>query len=302
MRDSRPRYHSAPPPPPDAKGRPTMMTRARILIAAAALAAVAVAAAGVWWFALRDDAPPAVDLEGAVAGALATATAAAPDATAAPARTATPAAATPAPAATATAAAAAASPSPAPEASPDAEAAAGRDGLAGTWRLSERGDSFAGYRVREELANIGATTAVGRSRAVEAAMEFDGSAITAVSVVVDMTQLRSDDERRDRALGRQSLETNRYPTASFALAEPIPLGGPPAEGEAIEAVAVGDLTLHGVTRRVEIPIEGRFGDGLAVVVGSIGVEFADYGIDPPQSFVVLSVEDRGVMEFQLVFE
>ena len=240
-----------------------MMTRARILIAAAALAAVAVAAAGVWWFALRDDAPPAVDLEGAVAGA-------------------------------------AASPSPAPEASPDASPE--RDGLAGTWRLSERGDSFAGYRVREELANIGATTAVGRSRAVEAAMEFDGSAITAVSVVVDMTQLRSDDERRDRALGRQSLETNRYPTASFALAEPIPLGGPPAEGEAIEAVAVGDLTLHGVTRRVEIPIEGRFGDGLAVVVGSIGVEFADYGIDSPQSFVVLSVEDRGVMEFQLVFE
>ena len=185
-------------------------------------------------------------------------------------------------------------PSPAP--------AAGRDGLTGTWRLSERGDSFAGYRVREELATIGATTAVGRSRAVEATLEFDGSAITAVSVTVDMTQLRSDDERRDRALGRQSLETNRHPTASFALAEPIPLGGPPAEGEAIAAAAVGDLTLHGVTRRVEIPIEGQFRDGLAVVVGSIGIEFADYGIDPPQSFVVLSVEDRGVMEFQLVFE
>ena len=58
---------------------------------------------------------------------------------------------------------------------------------------------------------------------------------------------------RDGQLGRQGLETDTYPTATFVLAEPIELDAAPAEGQAIAATAVGDLTLHGVTQRVEIP-------------------------------------------------
>ena len=76
----------------------------------------------------------------------------------------------------------------------------------------------------------------------------------------------------------------------------------PAEGEQISVTAVGDFTLHGVTRRVEIPLEGQLTDGLVVVVGSLEIEFADYDIVAPTAPIVVSVEDRGIMEFQLVFE
>ncbi len=282
-----------------------MLSRPRLVIAAVLAAVlVAVVAAGGWYFFIRDDAPPPVSLEGAVASTQATATptaASTPTATPTPTATAT-AEATPTRTATA-APAPTATPTP-PAATPAAEAASTRpEGeLTGVWTLSDRGESFAGYRVREELATIGATTAAGRSSAITASLQFDGSAITAVDVEVDMTQLRSDQSRRDGALRQQAIETNTYPTSSFALTEPIPLDGVPAEGETISVTAVGDLTLHGVTRQVEIQLEGQLTDGLVVVIASIEIVFADYDIEKPRAGIVISVEDRGIMEFQLVFE
>ena len=281
-----------------------MLSRPRLVIAAVLAAVlVAVVAAGGWYFFIRDDAPPPVNLEGAVASTQATATATPASTPAATTPTAT-ATAEATPTRTATAAPApTATPTP-PAATPAAEAASTRpEGeLTGVWTLSEQGESFAGYRVREELATIGATTAVGRSSAISASLEFDGSAITAVDVEVDMTQLRSDQSRRDGALRQQAIETNTYPTSSFALTEPIPLDGVPAEGETISVTAVGDLTLHGVTRQVEIQLEGQLTDGLVVVIASIEIVFADYDIEKPRAGIVISVEDRGIMEFQLVFE
>ena len=282
-----------------------MLSRPRLVIAVVLAAVlVAVVAAGGWYFFIRDDAPPPVSLEGAVASTQATATATTTAAASTPAATATPTAtaeatatrtATAAPTPTATAT---------PTATPTAEAATTRpEGeLTGVWTLSDRGESFAGYRVREELVTVGATTAAGRSSAITASIEFDGSAITAVNIEVDMTQLQSDQSRRDGALRQQAIETNTYPTSSFALTKPIPLAAVPAEGETISVTAVGDLTLHGVTRSVELPLEGQLTDGLVVVIGSIEIVFADYDIEQPRAGIVISVEDRGIMEFQLVFE
>jgi polyisoprenoid-binding protein YceI len=75
-----------------------------------------------------------------------------------------------------------------------------------------------------------------------------------------------------------------------------------ADGYQLNVTAVGDLTLHGVTQRVAIPLQGQFVNGLVVVVGSLEIQFADYNIEGPESGLVLSVEDHGIIELQLVFE
>ncbi len=278
-----------------------MLGRPRLVLAAVlAVIVVAVVAVGGWYFFLRDDAPPPVSIEGAVATTRETATATATAAASTPTSRPTPAptsATTRTPTATATP-----TPPATPEATAEAAPARPEGELTGAWQLSGQGESFAGFRVREELVGIGAFTAVGRSTALTASLEFDGSAITAVTVEVDMTQLKTDDSRRDRALRGQAIETNRFPTSTFVLAEPIPIESVPAEGETISVTAVGDLTLHGVTQRVEIPLEGQFTGGLVVVVGSLEIAFADYDITAPSAPIVVSVEDRGVMEFQLVLE
>ena len=175
-------------------------------------------------------------------------------------------------------------------------------GLVGRWEVLADGSSFAGYRVEEELARIGATTAVGRSTVLTGSLVFDGAAITEVVIEVDLTALTSDDSRRDGALRRQALETNTYPTTTFTLTEPIPIDAAPAEGETLSVTATGDLTLHGVTREVQIPMEGQLVGDRVAVVGSLEIIFADYDMDTPSAFIVLAIDDHGIMEFQLVFE
>ena len=257
-----------------------------------AVVAVAVVAAGVWYFVIRDDAPAPVSLETAVSSVQ--------QQTATPSPTAAPATSTPDPTPTATEAPAAtptATPTPTEE-----PAAAWPDDPTGEWVISAEGETFVGYRVNEELANVGAFTAVGRTRAVTGSLAFDGAAITSVEIEADLTRLSSGDTRRDRALGSQGLETNTYPTATFSLTQPIALDAVPAEGDSIAVDAVGELTIHGVTNEVTIPLEGQRAGGYVVVVGSIEIVFADYGMDTPSAFIVVSIEDFGIMEFQLVFE
>jgi polyisoprenoid-binding protein YceI len=161
--------------------------------------------------------------------------------------------------------------------------------------------SFVGYRVVETLANVGANEAVGRTPDVTGSLVLDGSTVTSVDVTADLTTLQSDDSRRDGQLQRQGIETGRFPTATFTLTSPIDLGAVPVDGRVIEVTATGDLTLHGVTRSVEVPLQAVLSDDVVTVSGSIDIAFADFDVVRPNSFVVLSIEDHGVMEFQLHF-
>jgi polyisoprenoid-binding protein YceI len=183
-------------------------------------------------------------------------------------------------------------------ASPPADAT----GLEGAWTLADDGRSFAGYRVEEELARIGLFTAVGRSTVLEGSLEIRGDAVTSVEVIVDMTALESDDSRRDNAIRTQALETNSFPQASFRTTASIPLPADAGSGTPLAFQATGELTLHGVTRAVTVPLEAQLVDDTVVVVGSLDVRFADYDIEQPRAAIVLSVDDEGIMEFQLVFE
>jgi polyisoprenoid-binding protein YceI len=258
------------------------VTRMRLAGAGAALIVlVAVMAFGGWYFFIRDPAPPEVNLEDAVSAA-ADATETPDDGTATPEGTAgVPGTATP---------------------SNGGDDGGGEPaGLVGDWVLADGSESFVGYRVVEELARIGTATAVGRTSDITATLTYDGSAITAVEIEANLQALQSDDDRRDGQLEKQAIETGQFPTSTFSLTEPIAIAGSPGEGETVAATAVGDLTLHGVTRQVAIDLEGQLVGDRVVVVGSTEIQFADYDIDSPTSMAVLSVEDHGVMEFQLIF-
>ena len=154
--------------------------------------------------------------------------------------------------------------------------------------------------MEEELATIGYKEAVGRTSGIEASVTIAGGELAAATITVDLRGLRSDDSRRDGALRRQALETDDFPMATFTLEGPLAIPAGLAAGEAIAMSASGSFTLHGVTRAVAIPIEAGLADGLLVVVGSLPILFADYDIDQPRSPILVSIEDNGVMEFQLV--
>ena len=182
-------------------------------------------------------------------------------------------------------------------------------GLDGTWTidatsgsLADGSSTYAGYRVQEQLSGIGANTAVGRTQNVSGSMTVEGTTITALDVTVDMTTLASDRSQRDDQLRQRGLETDRFPTATFTLTQPIEVGSSPKDGQTVELTAVGDLTLHGVTKQVSVPIQAQASGERILAIASLDVALADYNIEPPTGFLVLSIADTGTIELHLLFQ
>ena len=172
------------------------------------------------------------------------------------------------------------------------------DTTVGTFNFEEATATFAGFRVEEELARVGRTTAVGRSPDVSGSVTINGTSITDASIEVDLTAIVSDESRREKAI-REALNTAQNPASTFVLTEPIDFGEVPAEGITVAATATGDLTINGVTRTVEIPLEAQVSGEAILIVGSANVVFADYDIRTPSAPIVLSVADEGTIELQL---
>ena len=193
-------------------------------------------------------------------------------------------------------------------AAPDATVASTAE-LDGTWTVdAETGEftledatgSFAGFRVDEELARIGAFTAVGRTGDVSGTLEIADEHVTSVEIEVDLTTLRTDDSRRDGAVQR-ALGTSQHPAATFSLTTELDIGGAVESGEPVSLAAPGDLTVKGITQPVTINIEARLVGSVIAVVGSVEITFADFDVTVPQVPIVLSAEDHGIMEFLLLF-
>ena len=119
--------------------------------------------------------------------------------------------------------------------------AAAEAGLEGEWTLVQGASSFVGYRVQEELAGIGSTTAVGRTQSLEGNLVFAGDAITDVTITANLATLASDKSMRDQALRMQALQTGAYPTAIFELTSPIAIAELPEEGETVTQTVTGTL-------------------------------------------------------------
>jgi polyisoprenoid-binding protein YceI len=244
-----------------------MGTRTKVLIGAAAVVIVAIAG-GLFWF-FHDDAPAKVNLDTAAKSVATTTTAAGTGSTT------------------------------------DGSTTAGLDG---TWKVDTTTGSFdfesatgtfVGFRIKENLAGIGSTTAVGRTGDVTGSMTIAGTRVSAAKFDVDVTMIKTNKSQRDQRV-QQALETDQFPTATFELTSPIELGADAASGKEIDVTAKGNLTLHGVTKAVEFPLQAKLVNGTVVVVGSLDVKFSDYGIEVPSAPIVLSVDDHGTLELQLL--
>jgi polyisoprenoid-binding protein YceI len=173
----------------------------------------------------------------------------------------------------------------------------------GTWTADS--GSQAGYRVREKLASLSAPSdAVGRTTAVTGTLTLTqvagGYSVTAADVTVDVSKLTSDQARRDQRIHSQGLESDRYPTATFKLTSPIALAADAGSGQTIHVSATGDLTIHGVTKSVTIPIDARLTASKIELVASITFPFSQFGMTPPSIGGFVSVENNATMEFQLL--
>lgn len=171
----------------------------------------------------------------------------------------------------------------------------------GTWTaIAGDKDSFLGYRIEELFAgDTVKKTAVGRTNSYKGTLVIEGNTVVTAEVTADLTQLKSDQTLRDRTLRGRGLQIDQFPEATFKLTEPITLPSV-ALGEKVTVTAKGDLTLHGVTRPVEVPIEARWAGAVIEIAGRAPIVLADYGIEPIR-IATVTVDDQGEMDFSLRF-
>jgi polyisoprenoid-binding protein YceI len=239
------------------------------LVAGAAVLVLVVVGIGGWYFFIRDDAPEEANIETAAETLDEQGSGSEPDA---------------------------------------ADPAGAPSDVDGTWAVDTTVGSFddfsgtwAGYRVDEELAGIGAQTAVGRTPNVSGTLTVQDGQVTDVAVDVDLTTLKSDSDQRDGSIRSRGLQSDQYPTASFALTDPIEIPDGLADGQSASTQASGELTLHGVTKPITVDVDAQMGNGTVAVTGNAPIKLSDFGIEAPTGFRVLSIQDDGTFEFQIFF-
>ena len=178
--------------------------------------------------------------------------------------------------------------------------------VAGEWTVGT--GSVAGYRVREQLANLSAESdAIGRTDDVTGSISVEGDGdeaqLIAGNLTVDTTTIRSDEGRRDNRLRNEGLQTDQFPTATFTVTQPVEVPAAALAGTPTDVTLIGDLTLHGVTKSVEIPAQAQLADGRIQVAGSLTFPLSDFDISPPNvGGFILSIADEGALEFLVTFE
>lgn len=158
------------------------------------------------------------------------------------------------------------------------------------------------YRVREQLLGLDfPNDAVGVTKGITGTLAFDaqGNVLAAESkIIVDVTKLTSDKERRDGYVQRRLLQTEQHPTVVLVPKAVRGVTLPLAKGGAQKVELMGDLTVRGVTRPTTWHGEAKF-DGSSVT-GQVTTTFtfADFEIEKPKVRSVLSVEDDIKLEYE----
>jgi polyisoprenoid-binding protein YceI len=184
---------------------------------------------------------------------------------------------------------------------PFARAGTRTNGAPGTVRYVVAPDgNEARYRVREQLMHhdlpndaVGKTTVIRGSVVIGAS----GAVDTAASkITIDVTSLKSDQDRRDGYVQHRTLETEQYPTVVFiptsVIGAKLPLSGTEQSFD-----VAGNLTVHGATRQAVWHAKAKSSGNDITGSGWTQLTFAEVQLAQPRIPVLLSVADTIRLEY-----
>lgn len=116
------------------------------------------------------------------------------------------------------------------------------------------------------------------------------------SFVVNLVSLTTDQNRRDRYIRDNALESNAFPEATFEATAVSGLPDTYTEGEEINFDLTGDLTVRDVTTEVTFDVTAVMEDGRLTGVAELPITMSTFGIDPPDFANTLTVADEFVIQ------
>jgi polyisoprenoid-binding protein YceI len=118
-------------------------------------------------------------------------------------------------------------------------------------------------------------------------------------IVVPAASMRTGNRRRDRTLREKVLETARYPDIVFELRQFTGDLSRFRPGSTFPVQVVGDLTVHGRTAAVQLPVDVSVFPGAVILTGSFPVHWKAYGLDDPSLPLVARVKEPMFVAFRL---
>ena len=166
-------------------------------------------------------------------------------------------------------------------------------------------NSIARYVVNEQLVNLPSPNdAIGSTKDVKGKiiLSENGQISTEQNSYfeVNMLSLKSDSNRRDNYLKRNSLESNTYPTASFQITKINNLPFPAPLNEKIDFELIGILTIKNISKEVTWNVSSEFDGNKLTGIAKTEFKFNFFEIKIPKVFVVVSVKD--LIQLEIEFE
>ncbi|MFN8468827.1 MAG: YceI family protein [Caldilineaceae bacterium] len=157
--------------------------------------------------------------------------------------------------------------------------------------------SQAQYAVEEEFFGqaIPFVTAVGKTSAIDGSVTLDfadgGVNIANSTFTVDLSTLKSDSGRRDRAIRERWLESAKYPLATF-VATGVKNMPPDADfGKDVAFQVAGDMTIRDTTKPLTWDMTAKVDGETLTGSASTFLYMKDFGFDAPDIAGILKVTD-----------
>jgi len=118
-------------------------------------------------------------------------------------------------------------------------------------------------------------------------------------IVINVSQFKSDEDRRDNFIRRSYLQSTQYPTATFVTKS---IDGLPAQikvGDQVSFTIGGDLTVKQTTKPVTWQVTLKLENNQLVGSASTQITMSEFGVGPIQ-IPLLSTEDAVKLVFDFV--
>jgi polyisoprenoid-binding protein YceI len=144
--------------------------------------------------------------------------------------------------------------------------------------------------------------AVGRTKGIagDVQVDFTNPANSQIgTIVIDVSQLTSDEDRRDNFIRRNALQSSQFPQATF---KPTKIEGLPASvkpGDQIAFKVTGDLTVKQTTKPATFDVTLKADQDKLTGTATAEILLSDFGVGPIQ-IALLQTEDKAKLVFEFV--
>lgn len=171
----------------------------------------------------------------------------------------------------------------------------------GTWNVIQQGSgnsTSVGFTFDELLPGSQRTTS-GSTHNVSGSFLVEDDVLQSGEIVVDMTTLTTDIERRDINVRDTIFFTNRYPESTFEAAGGTDLSEVPDDGSPVQIDIPGRLTIMGTTNDVVVPMQVIRSGEHVLMSGTLVINRLDYNVRTPD-FVAATVAEEGELNLRVI--